>query len=213
MTKVEQLLLLALVLVLQDHLAWSHHDFWVVRRSKAIFKTFSKKFGVMATFEQPVYSNGYFIGYNGWDELNEKYGYSNVTYVVRIEFDPSTVKENKIRRHFKRFWLPGAFWVELSPRHKLIYRHGLNATKSMISSHVDLWVEPRCFLKHHGVSRIHRVSRSMKMTVDHIRWLAKVNYKDSEGYGPMEMLEIAKTMASSVEGIACAWVHPKIESR
>ena len=50
----------------------------------------------------------------------------------------------------------------------------------------------------------------MKLRVKSLRWLAKINYGYSKSYGPREVVEIAKTMASSVPGISCAWVHPTI---
>ena len=80
-------------------------------------------------------------------------------------------------------------------------------------SHVDIWVEPACFLRHHGISRIHRVAKSMKLSVDHTRWLAKLNFEDSEQYQIPELMQIGRTMVKSVPGIRCTWIHPRIESR
>ena len=55
--------------------------------------------------------------------MNKKYSMGNVSYVVRVEFArDGTYKENRLRRHFKRFWLPGAIWVERDVRHHHIYR-------------------------------------------------------------------------------------------
>jgi hypothetical protein len=34
----------------------------------------------------------------------QHYGANNVTYIVRVEFELSSFKENRIRRKFKLFW-------------------------------------------------------------------------------------------------------------
>eukprot|EP00094_Tigriopus_californicus_P000990 TCALIF_00958-PA protein Name:"Protein of unknown function" AED:0.30 eAED:0.30 QI:77/1/0/1/1/0.5/2/0/489 len=165
----------------------------------------------MMSFENPIYSNGYFLGFDAWDNINKRYGMTNITYIVRIEFQRQGFKENKIKRHFKRFWLPGANWVERNIRSNHIYRSNITQIKVRNQSQVDLWVYPKCFLRHHGISRIHRVARTMRINVKHIRWLAKVNYGQDEGYGPRELIEIATGM-TQVQGILCAWLHPRIES-
>ena len=87
------------------------------------FHEFSASPGVMFSFEHPVYSNGYFLGFDGWDDMNKKYSMANVSFIVRVEFArDGTYKENRLKRHFKRFWLPGAIWVERNVRFNLIYR-------------------------------------------------------------------------------------------
>ena len=60
-------------------------------------------------------------GFDGWNMTNDKFRSSNVTYIVRVELSNKKFKENRIRRHFKRFWLPGAVWVERSVRDQNIY--------------------------------------------------------------------------------------------
>ena len=50
-------------------------------------------------------------------------------------------------------------------------------------SAVDIWVIPACFLRHSGLARIRRVAKSMKMKVERVTWLAKINYRGGEGYG------------------------------
>ena len=42
--------------------------------------------GVVVSFEHPVYTNGYFLGFEGWDGLNGKFNMRNITYIVRLEF-------------------------------------------------------------------------------------------------------------------------------
>ena len=74
-------------------------------------------------------------------------------------------------------------------------------------------MKPECFLRHHGPSRIHRVTKSMKMSVHHIRWLAKITYMPQEKYGLPELMQISKVLATDVPGIRCTWIHPRIESR
>ena len=91
-------------------------------------------------------------------------------------------------------------------------RSNLTVSKERTRSQVDIWVVAPCFLRHHGVSRIHRVAKTMKLQVKQMRWLAKINYSPTgQSYGPREVVEIAKTMASSVPGISCAWVHPNVD--
>ena len=63
----------------------------------------------------------FFIGFDGWNMTNDKFRSSNVTFIVRVELSNKKFKENRIRRHFKRFWLPGAVWVERSVRDQNIY--------------------------------------------------------------------------------------------
>ncbi len=77
---------------------------------------------------------------------------------------------------------------------------------------MDIWLtKPRCFLRHNGVSRIHRVAKSLKTSISHLRWLAKVTFDEKEDYGPREVMEVAKAMAK-VPGVQCAWLHPPVHS-
>ena len=64
----------------------------------------SCQYGVMLSFEKPIYLNGYFLGFEGWDSLNQQFGSSNISFIVRVEFELSTFKENRIKRRFKLFW-------------------------------------------------------------------------------------------------------------
>ena len=91
------------------------------RDAEPLMRIFSNSNGVMVSFEQPVYTNGKFTPFHGWNMTNDKYRAVNITYIVRVEFDNAGFKENRIRRHFKRFWLPGAIWVERSTRDQNIY--------------------------------------------------------------------------------------------
>ena len=144
--------------------------------------------------------------------MNRRFGTSNVTYVVRVEFERQGYKDNRIRRHFKRFWLPGAMWVERSVRSHMVHHSNLTVAKTRNLSHVDIWlVKPKCFIRHNGIARIHRVAKSLKTNIDHLRWLAKVNFDDEERYGPREVMEIGKAMAK-VTGVQCTWMHPGIQS-
>ena len=77
---------------------------------------------------------------------------------------------------------------------------------------MDIWVIPACFLRHSGLQRIRRVAKSMKVKVERVTWLAKVNYRDGEGYGHRELIEIGKAMVANVPGLKCAWVHPRIST-
>merc|ERR1712223_1256260 len=52
----------------------------------------------------------------------------------------------------------------------------------------------------------------MKLSVDHTRWLAKINFDDSEKYQMPELMQIGRTMVNTVPGIRCTWIHPRVES-
>jgi len=80
-----------------------HHD-WALRHSESSMKEFSSRFGVVVSFEKPVYLNGFFQPFDGWDSINQHFGAENVSYIVRVEFELSSFKENKIKRRFKLFW-------------------------------------------------------------------------------------------------------------
>ena len=64
----------------------------------------SSRFGVMVSFEKPVYMNGLFQGFDGWDAMNAHFGANNITYIVRVEFELPSFKENRIKRRFRLFW-------------------------------------------------------------------------------------------------------------
>ena len=64
----------------------------------------SSRFGVMVSFEKPVYMNGLFQGFDGWDAMNARFGANNITYIVRVEFELPSFKENRIKRRFRLFW-------------------------------------------------------------------------------------------------------------
>ena len=53
----------------------------------------------------------------------------------------------------------------------------------------------------------------MKMSVERIRWLAKVNFNESEQYQLPELIQIGRALVKNVPGIQCTWIHPRIESR
>ena len=92
-------------------------------------------------------------------------------------------------------------------------RSNLTLVKERNHSQVDIWVIPACFLRHNGLARVRRVAKSMKMKVERVTWLAKVNYGDKEGYGHRELVAIGKAMVANVPGLKCAWIHPRIPTR
>ncbi len=144
--------------------------------------------------------------------MNRRYGSSNVTFIVRVEFERAGFKENRIRRHYKRFFLPGALFVERTARLNHVHHSNLTVAKVRDESAVDIWLtKPKCFLRHNGVARIHRVAKSLKANVAQLRWLAKITFDDAENYDPREVMEIAKSM-SKITGVQCAWLHPPVKS-
>ena len=76
--------------------------------------------GVMVSFDHAVVVENKFKGFDGWDLINDRYRAMNISYIVRIEFARKGFRESKVRRHFKRYWLPGALWVERSIRNQNI---------------------------------------------------------------------------------------------
>ena len=192
----------------------SGHHGWSYVKEKGKFQHFSMQYGVMVSFERPVYINGLFQEFDQWKSFNERHGSSNITYIIRIEFTRNAItKEKKLKKHFRRFWLPGVIWAERNVRHNNMYYGNLTLSKARNSTQIDLWVIPKCFLRHNGISRIHRIARTMKLEVQTLRWMAKLNYLEMDSYGPREAVEIAKQLTESVDGIACSWVHPDIETR
>ena len=92
------------------------------RQNEPEMRTFSQKPGVMVSFERPIYEEEHgFLGFDGWNMTNDMFGMSNVSFIVRAEFSKKGFRENRIRRYFKRFWLPGALWVERIIRDQHIY--------------------------------------------------------------------------------------------
>ena len=78
------------------------------------------------SFDKPIMINNKFIGFEGWNMVNDKFRSLNVSYIVRIEFRRHGFKENRLKRHFKRYWLPGALWVERSVRKQNILARYVN---------------------------------------------------------------------------------------
>uniref|UniRef100_A0A0K2SZH6 Uncharacterized protein n=1 Tax=Lepeophtheirus salmonis TaxID=72036 RepID=A0A0K2SZH6_LEPSM len=206
---ISHIIILSCLVLLLFQIVSSHHT-WFYGDGIQHGETSSKELGIFISFEAPVYTNGYFIGFDGWDKENEAYGYENITWIVRVEFKRESYRENKMLRHHRRFWLPGVKWVELSERTLYTHRTNLSLARRKTQSHLDIWVEPVCFLKHNGIARIYRISKTLKLDVEHLRWLAKINYKENENYHERELIELSKKM-SQVKGIQCAWLHPRGE--
>jgi hypothetical protein len=173
---------------------------------------FAAKPGVMLSFEHPVYSNGYFLGFEGWENAHKRFGATNVTFVVRVSFRGMGFREQRLRKRYLRFWLPGAFHVELVSVQEAVFLPNLTEWRARNRSQVDIWVTPECFVRNNGVERVHRVARVLKMQVANVRWLAKINFAQEEGYGPKELVEVGKALIK-IAGLQCAWIHPYINSR
>jgi hypothetical protein len=56
------------------------------RRHEIAMRPFSAKHGVMVNFESPIYINGRFTGFDGWNMTNDKFRAANISYIVRVEF-------------------------------------------------------------------------------------------------------------------------------
>jgi len=178
--------------------------------------TFADKLGLMVSFEHPVYSNGYFLGFDGWLDVNRRYGVNNVTFLIRVEFEArgGDFREGRLRKRYRRFLLPGALWVELATRQMVIHKaSNLSDVKVRNRSSVDVWlIKPRCFIRHHGVQRIQRVANALKLKIARLHWLAKINFDEEEAYGPREIMEVGRAL-TKVTGVQCSWLHPPLPSR
>ncbi|XP_023334151.1 uncharacterized protein LOC111705736 [Eurytemora carolleeae] len=195
------LLLLVQTKFLAGHLYKSDQEHMQTMRE------FSESPGLMVSFTQRIVSGEFFLGFHGWDRMNRKYGVSNITYIVRIEFDRWTYRRNRLEKTYHRFWIPGTVWVNKIEIGKHYYNSKFNYTRSRNTSVIDLWVEPICFLKNHGVSRIYRVTRTLRMHVYNLRWLAKLNFNPLENYGTRELKQFGKFLTQQA-GVNCAWLYP-----
>lgn len=77
---------------------------------------------------------------------------------------------------------------------------------------IDIWVEPICFLRNHGVSRIYRITRSLKMHIYNLRWLAKLNFNPDVSFEFRELRQFGKFL-TDLPGLQCAWVHPRHQDK
>ena len=60
----------------------SGHHGWSYVKEKGKFQHFSMQYGVMVSFERPVYINGLFQEFDQWKSFNERHGSSNITYSI-----------------------------------------------------------------------------------------------------------------------------------
>lgn len=163
--------------------------------------------GVMTSFTTMMSSGEHYLGYQGWKDTNRKFQVGNISIIVRVEFDRFRYRHNRIKKTYKRFFIPGAHWIGITERGQHYYDKNFHYTRSKNSSSLDLWVEPVCFLKNNGISRIYRITRSLKMHVYNIRWLAKLNFKTAVPWEFKELRQFGKFL-TQLPGIDCAWVHP-----
>ena len=80
-----------------------HHSWGTHTKGTLDGRSFALQPGVAVTFENPVYTNGYFLGFDGWNDLKRKYGATNATFIVRLEF----------RRDSNFRWVPTLSRVDL----------------------------------------------------------------------------------------------------
>lgn len=100
---VKVLISVALQWTLQTVLVSCHHN-RSFRHAEHSMRDISSRYGVMVSFEKPVYMNGMFQGFEGWDVMNAHFGANNITYIVRVEFELPSFKENRIKRRFRLYW-------------------------------------------------------------------------------------------------------------
>lgn len=196
------------LLVIHIH-SLSGHSFSGDQEHVVRMQNNSQRPGVMVSFEQRIVSGHFFLGFHGWEKINRKYGVSNITYIVRIHFDRWRYRHNRLKKAYHRFWIPGALWVEKFDVGKNFYSRKFNHTRSRSTSSIDIWVEPQCFLRNHGISRIYRVTRSLRMHVYNLRWMAKLEFPP-DYYDQKELKQFGKFL-TQVVGISCSWLHPSTE--
>jgi len=188
------------------------HNWYSDKEHVAMMRKFTQKPGVVASFRTPLSSGDHYLGYHGWKDTNRQYQVSNISIIVRLEFDRFRYRHNRIKKTYKRFFIPGTHWIGISERGQHYYNKNFHFTRSKNSSALDLWVEPVCFLKNNGISRIYRITRSLKMHIYNLRWLAKLNFKDEVDYEFRELRQFGKFL-TQLPGIDCAWVHPATKEK
>ena len=57
-----------------------------------------------------------------------------------------------------------------------------------------------------------RITRSLKMHVYHLRWIAKLNFNSNVSYEFKELRQFGKFL-THLPGVDCAWVHPKTDEK
>ena len=81
-------------------------------------KRFASSPGVMTSFQNSLVSfqvkssldcsllfqvsGNHFIGYTGWESLNRQYSVTNVTIIVRVEFDRFSYKHKRLKKTYNR---------------------------------------------------------------------------------------------------------------
>ena len=53
-----------------------------------------------------------------------------------------------------------------------------------------------------------RITRSLKMHIYNLRWLAKLNFDPDVGFEFRELRQFGKFL-TDLPGVKCAWVHPR----
>jgi len=188
------------------------HNWHSDKEHVAMMTKFVQQPGVMVSFRTPMSSGEHYLGYHAWKDTNRQYQVSNVSIIVRLEFDRFRYRHNRIKKTYKRFFIPGAHWIGITERGQHYYNKKFHFTRSKNSSSLDLWVEPVCFLKNNGISRIYRITRSLKMHVYTLRWLAKLNFQEDTTYQFRELRQFGKFL-TQLPGIDCTWVHPPTKDK
>ena len=57
-----------------------------------------------------------------------------------------------------------------------------------------------------------RITRSLKMHVYNLRWIAKLNFNSNATYEFKELRQFGKFL-TQLPGVECAWVHPKTDAK
>ena len=57
-----------------------------------------------------------------------------------------------------------------------------------------------------------RITRSLKMHIYNLRWLAKLTFDPSVGFEFRELRQYGKFL-TELPGLACAWVHPRHQEK
>jgi len=79
------------------------HNWHSDKEHVAMMTKFVQQPGVMVSFRTPMSSGEHYLGYHAWKDTNRQYQVSNVSIIVRLEFDRFRYRHNRIKKTYKRF--------------------------------------------------------------------------------------------------------------
>ena len=87
----------------------------------------------------------------------------------------------------------------------------LFSTKSRSVKNIQVsscWMDDRCQVN----NNYFRITRSLKMHIYNLRWLAKLNFNPDVSFEFRELRQFGKFL-TDLPGLQCAWVHPRHQDK